>query len=121
MLECDGEREHPRGDDVGEDTLVLSAVAGELLDPLRGRGLDGDAPPASNLPDLRQPGAPSALRDDDLVHVQVRIEQDLVHGVAAVDRDEAVFRGDLRGHRVRIARPSRRDRECAAGDGCWYA
>ena len=101
--ECCLERAHPRRHHVGEDALVLSAVAGELLDALGARVLHLDAAAACRLLDLAQAAAAGPVGDDDLVDVQVLVEEHLVDGVAAVDRDEAVLGGDVGAHRDRMS------------------
>ena len=61
------ERAHARRHDVGEDALVLPAVARELLDPLGAGDLHVEPATAGRRPDLADALAPGALGDDDLV------------------------------------------------------
>ena len=86
------DRGHPRCDDVGEHALVVPAVAGEHLHPVRAGPLHRHAPLAGGGEDRAHRLAAQALGQHDLVHSQRGVVERLQHRLAAVHGDEGVLR-----------------------------
>jgi hypothetical protein len=86
------ERDEPGRQNIGDDALIVTAVARQARDALGRLPQDGNAALGRALQDLLRERRRDSRREHDLVDLQRRVVERLEHGAAPVDGDERVPR-----------------------------